>query len=52
MPPAALNDANSRLETSRAGAEVLAGSVIGLVGSAAALWINAGTLLISALLIG
>lgn len=56
VPPAALNDANSRLETSRAGAEVLgpglAGSVIGLVGSAAALWINAGTFLISALLIG
>ena len=52
VPPAALNDANSRLETSRAGAEVLAGSVIGLVGSASALWINAGTLLISALLIG
>lgn len=54
--PAALNGANSRLETSRAGAEVLgpglAGSVIGLVGSAAALWINAGTFLISALLIG
>ena len=53
---AALNDANSKLETSRAGAEVLgpglAGTVIGLVGSAAALWINAGTFLVSALLIG
>ena len=56
VPPVILNDANSRLETSRAGAEVLgpglAGSVISLVGSAAALWINAGTFLISALLIG
>ena len=56
VPPAALNDANSRLETSRAGADVLgpglAGTVIGLIGSAAALWINAGTFLVSALLIG
>ena len=56
VPPAALNDANSKLETSRTGAGVLgpglAGTVIGLIGSAAALWINAGTFLVSALLIG
>jgi MFS family permease len=55
VPSSALNDANGKMETSRAGAEVigpgLAGTMIGMIGSVAALWINVGSFLMSALLL-
>ena len=56
VPETALADANSRLEASSAGAEVvgpgLAGVVIGVVGGVSAVWVNISTFLVSALLLG
>jgi MFS family permease len=56
VPAAALTDANSKLETSRAGGEVLGpglgGALIGLIGVIAGVWVNIATFLISALLLG
>lgn len=53
VPKAALTDANSKLETSRSGAEVLGpglgGALIGLVGAVAGVWVNIVTFLASAL---
>lgn len=56
VPRAALADANGKLETSRAGAEVLGpglgGALIGLVGAVAGVWVNIATFLASALFLG
>ncbi|WP_424952063.1 MFS transporter [Deinococcus sp.] len=56
VPDTALADANSKLEASSAGAEVvgpgLAGAVIGVIGGVAAIWMNIGTFLVSAILLG
>lgn len=56
VPKTALTDANSKLETSRSGAEVLGpglgGGLIGLVGAVAGVWVNIGTFLASAVFLG
>lgn len=56
VPRAALTDANSKLETSRSGAEVLGpglgGALIGVVGSLAAVWLNILTFAASAVFLG
>lgn len=56
VPRAALTDANSKLETSRSGAEVLGpglgGTLIGVIGSIAAVWLNILTFVASAFFLG